>query len=166
MYSAARSKIFGIVHSPLVELSGVGGGSDPIPETGGINPPIAVVVPAFGFRYAVAAAVVGVPVASAYRPGPPWLANAASSFSSARRVFVRGLAHCVCVSAATVTGTGEVALRAPGLVAAVLVVPGMVLKTVLRSGCCIGVVPGIGDVMGLPPAAAVAAAAAEGSPDS
>lgn len=76
------------------------------------------------------------------------------------------------MSAATVTGMGDVALRVPGLVAVVLVVPGIVLvvpgivlKMVLRSGCCIGVVPGIGDVMGLPPAA-VAAAAAEGSPDS
>lgn len=71
------------------------------------------------------------------------------------------------MSAAIVAGTGEVALSAPGLAAVVLVVPGIVLKTVLRSGCCIGVVPGIGDVMGLPAAAAaVTAAAAEGSPDS
>lgn len=28
MYSAARSSRFGIVHSPLVELSGVGGGRE------------------------------------------------------------------------------------------------------------------------------------------
>lgn len=58
IYSAARSRIFGIVHSPLVELSGVGGGRDPIPDivvAGNIPPPA---MP-FGFRYAVAAAVVG-----------------------------------------------------------------------------------------------------------
>ena len=65
MYSAARSKIFGIVHSPLVELSGVGGGRDPMLDTG-INPPIAGVEPlALGFRYVV---VVGVGSVAA-----PWL---------------------------------------------------------------------------------------------
>ena len=30
MYSAARSMMLGTVHSPLVELSGVGGGRDPV----------------------------------------------------------------------------------------------------------------------------------------
>lgn len=40
MYSEARSKMLGMDHSPLVELSGVGGGRDPIlgvmaAETGG-----------------------------------------------------------------------------------------------------------------------------------
>lgn len=30
MYSAARSRRLGTVHSPLVELSGVGGGRDPV----------------------------------------------------------------------------------------------------------------------------------------
>ena len=65
IYSAARSRIFGIVHSPLVELSGVGGGSDPIPDTVvvGNNPPgvPAIVTPEpLGFRYvAPAAAAAG-----------------------------------------------------------------------------------------------------------
>lgn len=45
MYSDARSRMVGIVHSPLAELSGVGGGRDPIvgvmpAEAGGTNPPI------------------------------------------------------------------------------------------------------------------------------
>ena len=87
--------------------------------------------------------------------------NAASSFSNARRVLVRGFAHWVCVSAATAAGMGEVALIAPGLAAVVLVVPGIVLKTALRSVVgCMGAAPGIGEVMGPVAVADVAAAAA------
>lgn len=44
MYSCALSRILGIVHSPLVELSGVGGGKDPrlgvmLADTGGTPMP-------------------------------------------------------------------------------------------------------------------------------
>lgn len=82
-----------------------------------------------------------------------------------------GLAHCVCVSAATAAGTGEVALIALGLAEVVLVaVPGMGLNTEPRSvapGIVAlaggAVVPGIGEVICPVAAAAAAAAAAVGS---
>lgn len=100
----------------------------------------------------------------------PWVLNAASSFSRARRVLVSGLAHCVCVSAATAAGTGEVAFIALGLAE---VVPGMGLNTgpwsvaagmvALAGGA---VVPGIGEVICPVAAAAAAAAAAVGSVES
>lgn len=57
MYSAARSRIVGMDHSPLVELSGVGGGSDPTlgvispTDTGGTRL-AAVAEPAERFLYA------------------------------------------------------------------------------------------------------------------
>lgn len=74
----------GMVHSPLVELSGVGGGRDPTlgvmaAETGGARFCMDAVA---GFRY------VPWPVGNW-----PWELKAASSLSSARSVLVKGLAH-------------------------------------------------------------------------
>lgn len=96
----------------------------------------------------------------------PWLLNAASSFWRARRVLVRGLAHCVCVSAATAAVTGEAAFIALGLAEVALntdprsVAAGIVA---LAGGA---VVPGIGEVIWPVAAAAAAAAAAVGSVES
>lgn len=129
IYSAARSRRLGIDHSPLVELSGVVGGMDPIvgvipDETGNT-------------RLFIEAGVVALVVIYGETPlGPDraWELNAAASFSNARSVFVNGFAHWDCGSAATDAGTGSVALTAAGFAAVVFVVPGMVLKVVRSAG--------------------------------
>jgi hypothetical protein len=118
-----------MVHSPLVELSGVGGGSEPIlgvmpAETGGAR--LGMEEAVAGFKYA----------GDAPWPGGtwPWELKAASSLSSARNVLVKGLAHWVWVSTTTAADAGEAELRAAGLASVVLVVVGtVVVKPALRS---------------------------------
>lgn len=122
MYSAARSKRLGIDHSPLVELSGVVGGIDPmvgvmLADTGMARLFIDAVA-ALGFIYLGAAL------------DARWPVNAAASFSRARSVLVKGLAHCAWVSTATDAGTGSVVLSAVGFAGVVFVVPEMELKVV------------------------------------
>lgn len=97
--------MFGIVHSPLVELSGVCGGREPrfcvIPDGGSGTIGFAFgCIAVAGLRY-----VGDAPVGIIDGEGRWW--NAASSFSSARRVFVKGFAHCVWESAAAAAAAGE-----------------------------------------------------------
>lgn len=92
MYSDARSRILGIVHSPLPELSGVGGGSDPV---FGVNPADP------GVTNAPKEALAGVGLvwgwytifARPFAGRVCWLPNAMRSFCNARCVFARDLAH-------------------------------------------------------------------------